>query len=111
MKKSDYLELAKEWEVKVHPRMSVEDLRKALAPWANIFIINPESFKTEVDFLLEHNVKGFIFDESVKIKDGTSQITKTTLKFVRHMKKFTCYLVNLPLILHQNITQMQAVDP
>ncbi len=112
MKKSDYLELAKEWEVKVHPRMSVENLRKALAPWANIFIINPESFKTEVDFLLEHNVKGFIFDESVKIKDGTSQITKTTLKFVRHMKKV--YLLsgkpapNTPL---EYFTQMQAVDP
>jgi len=87
IRKEDYLILAKEWDVPVNKRCSVEDLRNMLAPWAQIYIINPESFKKETLFLLEQKVKGLIFDESAKIKDPKSQITKAILKFGQHLQK------------------------
>lgn len=109
--KDEYLKLAKEWDIKANNKMSKVDIRNMLAPWAQIYIVNPESFKTEVDFLNEQGVKGFIFDESVKIKDPSTQITKATLKFVENMKKV--YILSgkpAPNNELEYFTQMKAVD-
>ena len=87
IKTEDYLEIARRWEIPLKGRNSVAELREKLTAHAQVFIINPESFKKETDFLQKQGVTGLIFDESVKIKDNNAQITKTTLKFGYGMKK------------------------
>ncbi|MFY9423067.1 MAG: DEAD/DEAH box helicase, partial [Bacilli bacterium] len=87
MKKGDYIEIAKEWKVRINVRDSKEQIIETLAPHVNAFIVNPESFKRVLPILENNWVTGLIFDESVKLKDNTSQITKLITQYTDNMDK------------------------
>lgn len=112
MNKQDYISIAERWGLKFSYYITIESLVDLLITHAQGFIINPESFKKKIDFFLKQKVNGLIFDESVKLKDPSTDITKTTIEFAHNMDKV--YLLsgqpapNNPM---EFFSQMRIVDP
>ena len=111
IKKEDYLNMAKEWEVPTNKNMSIAELQEVLAPWAQVYIINPESFRKFRQFIEDNEVTGLIFDESVKIKDHKTQITKDVIDFSKRLdKKYLLSGEPAPNNRMEYFTQMKVVD-
>lgn len=67
-------------------------LIKALNTDADIYIVNFETFKILFDTLPQLKLRRLIVDESSKMKDNTSQITKDLLNFGKTMEE--CYILS-----------------
>jgi SNF2 family DNA or RNA helicase len=62
-------------------------LKRALDGDAQVFLINPESFKLALDDIEERDWDMFIVDESSCLKSPKSQITKATIEFGSQVKR------------------------
>lgn len=62
-------------------------LKRALASDAQVFLINPESFKLALDDIEERDWDMFVVDESSCLKSPKSQITKATIEFGSQVKR------------------------
>jgi SNF2 family DNA or RNA helicase len=62
-------------------------LKRALASDADVFLINPESFRLAFDDIVEVDWDMFIVDESSCLKGPKSQITKATLELGAQVKR------------------------
>lgn len=67
-------------------------LLKALNTDADIYIVNFETFKILFDTLPQLKIKRLIVDESSKMKDNTSQITKDLLSYGKTIEE--CYILS-----------------
>lgn len=110
--RDDYAEIANAWGIRVNRRDRLNDIRDKLMPFAHAYIVNPESFAPLIPELKEHGVTGLIFDESAKLKNPSSKITKTTLKFKENLERV--YILSgkpAPNTELEYFSQMQLVDP
>ena len=71
---------------------SRKKLIRALNSGANIFIVNFESFKILYDTILQLKINRLVIDESSKMKNHTSQITKDILAFGKTVEE--CYILS-----------------
>ena len=75
---TEYKELADRWGVRYHPKANREDMQKMLLTFAEVVVVNPESFKT--DKLIESWVAtGLIVDESSIMRNMKSKTTTAIL--------------------------------
>lgn len=68
--------------INLHP-LSKEERKKALQQNYDIFLINFDGFKISFQDILKANFKMLIVDESSKIKDHTSKISKAIREFAK----------------------------
>lgn len=81
MSKADYQELAKAWKLDIPRRTRKDELKKLLADNAQVYVINPESFKIDLEFIKTLGINGLVLDESTMIKNAQSQTSKTIYDF------------------------------
>jgi SNF2 family DNA or RNA helicase len=82
MSADDYTALYKEWNGSLPPRKMTKDVVKYhLMDMAQVFVINPESFKADIELIKKLGIQGLILDESTIIKNPNSQITKVLTEF------------------------------
>ena len=102
---------AKEWGVP--PRNYRKDeLKSLLASRADVLVVNPESFKADLEFIKSLRPAGLIIDESAKIKDPSSQITKDVTAFANTVRKL--YILSgkpAPNNELEYFPQMRIIDP
>lgn len=67
-----------------------ERLLRALASDAQVFLINPESFKLVIDDLIDQDWDMVIVDESSMLKSPRAQITGTMIEFGASVKRRVC---------------------
>jgi len=111
MKKGDYLGLAEAWGIKGANRLTKQELKDKLMEIAQVYVINPESFKADLDLIKTLGVKGLVIDESTVIKNHSSQITKTVTKFAKDLEYV--YILSgkpAPNGEHEYFSQMRIVD-
>lgn len=86
--------------------------RKLIAEKSDIYILNYEAFKAHQDDLLEAGVRRLVIDESSKLKDPTSQISKAAFEFSKQMQ--SVYLLSgtpAPNSPHEYFGQIRCINP
>ncbi len=112
MSKEDYIVLAKKWCVPF-TKLSKDAIKKALIEYAQGYIINPESFKSDIkDIEGISGINGIIFDESTIIKNPQSQITKEVTDYAEGLE-YAYILTGKPTPngIMDYFSQMRIVDP
>lgn len=112
MTKADYKTLMDKWGLAYNGRTSAVEMRRDLTAEAQVFIINPESFKTDIKDINKLGITGLIIDESTTIKNPTSQTTKEVTAFADAMKYV--YILSGKPNPNGNMdyfSQMRVVDP
>lgn len=86
--------------------------KKAFKEDANIYVINYESFRVKYDDVKALKFVGVIADESSKMKNNTSAITKQLLKFAPLVERwYNLSGTPAPNNMMEYYPQMKAVDP
>jgi SNF2 family DNA or RNA helicase len=85
MKKKDYLEVAERWGLGYLGKLKTADIPKYLMQYADVIVINPESFKIRDDVRTWPHA-GLIVDESSILRDMRSQITKSVIEHADRMQ-------------------------
>lgn len=89
MSKQDLLDVYSSWFGDV-PRnisaMKKDKLKEYLVEIADVLVINPESFKIDIDYITSLGVNGLVFDESAMLRNAGSDITKEVTKFADKCK-------------------------
>ena len=113
MNKENYGRLFEKWCRREPPRKaSTLFLKGALEEMAQVYIINPESFKLDVKAISSLGVRGLILDESTMIKNPDSQITTALTAFAETMEYV--YILSgkpAPNSSMDYFSQMRMVDP
>jgi SNF2 family DNA or RNA helicase len=112
MKKYELEELHSKWQLPAFRfKATKDDYTKALMAAAQVYVVNPESFKPDIKTYSELPVNGIIIDESTTIKNPQSQITKAVTDFADKMD-YAYILSGAPAPNGQQdyFSQMRVVD-
>ncbi len=113
--KDDLIEIYNDW-FGTKPEGSIsrkkDKLMEHMAMIADVVVINPESFKLDIDFINSLGIDGLIFDESALLRNSQSAITKAVTKFAESCE-YTYLLSGEP---DPNgrleyFSQMKIIDP
>lgn len=112
-KRDELLELNAKWGnplgLKGNEKPRRASLIERMAPFADVLVINPESFMKYTD--VYQNVNGLIVDESTVVKNPNSGITKNVTKFVRGMEYvYTMSGLPAPNSRLDYFSQMRLID-
>lgn len=112
MSKQDYRDIADAWGLKYNGSTSKDKIKEMLAFQANVCVINPESFKSDLEFIEELGFEGLVFDESTILKNPQSDICKKVTTYSKTVKY--CYILSgkpNPNGLFDYFSQMRIIDP
>ena len=88
MNLQDYEEMAEFYKIRMPFRLNVDRARDHLKQYAKGFIINPESFKIDLDKVIRKlGITGMVIDESSIMKDATTKTAKAILEFGEEVKR------------------------
>lgn len=111
-KKQDYLDMAKEWGVRIKGRDTKAQIMSKMASQAQGYIVNPESYNRTIEFILDQGVQGMIFDESVKLKNHTSKMCKNIIALSDKLEyKYLLSGKPAPNNRLEYFAQMRILDP
>lgn len=110
MKKEDYENLMHMWGVNIAVHTK-DKLKTQLSEHAQIFVTNPEAFKSDLKDIKELGIQGLIVDESTTIKNPQSQITKMVTAFADTLEyKYILSGKPAPQSQMDYFSQMRVVD-
>jgi len=115
MTRDDYVQIMARWDmpkIGLYEKGPVAEIVRRLVTQADVFLVNPENLSAALPYIDNPSCWGLIFDESVKLKNPTAQITKQITELAQSMKRV--YLLSGKPAPNNNLeyfSQMRIIDP